>query len=61
VPVVRLNEFLPDTQAIGLGVVVGQTGWEQALENNKLAFVAGFVQRTVSQLLSRNPDAGAVR
>jgi hypothetical protein len=46
VPVVRLNEFLSDTQEIGLGVVVGSSGWEQALENNKQAFAAEFVQRT---------------
>ena len=45
VPIVRLNEFLPDTQAIGEGVVVGQTGWETVLENNKQAFTAEFVQR----------------
>lgn len=46
VPIVRLNEFLPDTQAIGLGVVVGQTGWEQTLTNNKAAFTSAFVQRS---------------
>jgi hypothetical protein len=46
VPIVRLNEFLPDTQAIGNGVIVGQTGWEQALENNKQAFASEFVQRS---------------
>jgi hypothetical protein len=45
VPVVRLNEFLPDTRQIGQGVVVGQPGWEQQLENNKQAFAAEFVQR----------------
>jgi uncharacterized repeat protein (TIGR01451 family) len=45
VPVVRLNEFLPDTQQIGKGVIVGQTGWETLLENNKVAFTAEFVQR----------------
>jgi hypothetical protein len=44
-PVVRLNEFLSDTQKIGLGVVVGQGNWEQILENNKQAFTAEFVQR----------------
>ena len=44
-PVVRFNEFLPDTQQIGHGVVVGQTGWEIALENNKQAFAAEFVNR----------------
>ena len=42
---VRFNEFLPDTQQIGKGVVVGQTGWEQQLENNKNAFGADFVAR----------------
>jgi CSLREA domain-containing protein len=46
VPVVRLNEFLFDTQEIGQGVVVGQTGWEQQLESNKQAFVTEFVQRS---------------
>jgi uncharacterized repeat protein (TIGR01451 family) len=46
VPIVRLNEFLPDTQQIGQGVVVNQTGWEQVLENNKRAFIAEFVQRS---------------
>jgi hypothetical protein len=45
VPIVRLNEFLPDTQQIGQGVVVGQGNWEQVLENNKQAFTAEFVQR----------------
>jgi hypothetical protein len=42
---VRFNEFLPDTQQIGLGVVVGQDGWQQVLENNKNLFVADFVGR----------------
>ncbi len=42
---VRFGEFLPDTQQIGRGVVVGQTGWEQVLENNKEAFAADFVAR----------------
>ena len=46
VPVVRLNEFLSDTQEIGQGVVVGQGNWQQALENNKQAFTAEFVQRS---------------
>ncbi len=46
VPVVRFNEFLPDTQEIGRGVVVGQPGWEQVLESNKQAYVNSFVQRT---------------
>jgi hypothetical protein len=46
VPIVRFNEFLSDTQKIGLGVVVGANGWEQTLENNKQAFASEFVQRT---------------
>jgi len=45
VPIVRYTEFLPDTQQIGRGVVVGQTGWETVLENNKQSFTAQFVQR----------------
>jgi len=46
VPVVRLNEFLSDTQRIGQGVVVGQPNWDQSLENNKQSFTSEFVQRT---------------
>ncbi|MEP6569512.1 MAG: hypothetical protein ABJC10_07030 [Acidobacteriota bacterium] len=38
-----LSDFLPDTQGIGQGVVVGQTGWEQKLENNKAAYFNSFV------------------
>src|SRR5207253_1886849 len=45
VPIVRYSEFLLDTQKIGQGVVVGQTGWEIVLENNKQAFTQDFVQR----------------
>lgn len=45
VPMVRFNEFLPDTQKIGEGVVVLQPGWEQKLEDNKQAFFLEFVQR----------------
>src|SRR5207253_4990017 len=36
----------PDTQRIGHGVVIGQTGWEQVLENNKQNFATRFVQRS---------------
>ena len=42
----RLDEFLPDTQQIGKGVIVGQTNWEQKLENNKVAFELDFVSRS---------------
>jgi hypothetical protein len=45
VPVVRFGEFLPDTQQIGAGVVVGQNGWEAVLERNKVAFCDQFVTR----------------
>jgi subtilisin family serine protease len=45
VPVIRLNEFLPDTQRIGQGVIVGQGNWEQQLETNKQAFMLEFVGR----------------
>jgi hypothetical protein len=42
---IRFNEFLPDTQEIGHGVIVGQAGWETLLENNKQAFSEEFVNR----------------
>lgn len=44
VPVIRLNEFLTDTQEISRGVVVGSALWQVVLENNKQAFVKAFVQ-----------------
>jgi hypothetical protein len=45
VPIVRLLEFLPDTQEIGENLVVGQLGWQAVLEGNKQALIADFVQR----------------
>jgi len=42
----RFSEFLPDTRQIGQGVVVGQTGWEATLENNKRVFMEAFVRRS---------------
>jgi hypothetical protein len=45
VPVVRMNEFFPDTQRLGLNVVVGTAGWPDRLENNKTAFAQEFVSR----------------
>ena len=45
VPIVRLDEFLPDTQQIGKGVIIGQLGAPELLENNKQAFIAEFVLR----------------
>jgi hypothetical protein len=44
VPVVRFAEFLRDTQRIGRGVIVLQSGWEQLLESNKQAYALEFVQ-----------------
>jgi hypothetical protein len=46
VPIIRLNEFLPDTQRIGQGVVVGQGNWQQQIDDNKTAFAEEFVQRS---------------
>jgi hypothetical protein len=45
VPVVRLDEFLADTQRTGRDVIVGQGNWQQQLEDNKQAFALEFVQR----------------
>ena len=53
VPVIRLNQFLPDTQRIGQGVVVNVGNWQQQLDANKAAFAEEFVQRPT--FLSRYP------
>lgn len=45
-PIVRLSEFLPDTQQIGAGVVVNTPGWEAVLAANKQLFFSQFVERT---------------
>jgi hypothetical protein len=45
VPVIRLNEFLEDTQAIGQGVIVNQGNWQQQLDANKGVYFSEFVQR----------------
>jgi len=45
VPFVRLNQFLPDTQRIGQGVVVNVGNWRPQLDDNKNAFTEEFVQR----------------
>ena len=42
---VRFNGFLPDTQQIGQGVVVGVGDWTLKLEDNKKAFAAAFGAR----------------
>jgi thermolysin len=46
VPTVHFSDFLPDTRQISQNVIVGQTGWETQLENNKQAFANAFVQRS---------------
>jgi CSLREA domain-containing protein len=46
VPVIRLDEFLPDTQRIGQGLVVGQGAWQAQLEANKVAYFQEFVTRS---------------
>jgi hypothetical protein len=44
VPIVRRQEFIPDTQRIGLGVIVGgDPSWPQVLEANKVAYAQEFV------------------
>jgi hypothetical protein len=45
VPVIRLNEFLPDTQRIGQDVIVNQGPWEAQLAANKQAYALEFVLR----------------
>ncbi|MBA3513057.1 MAG: pre-peptidase C-terminal domain-containing protein [Pyrinomonadaceae bacterium] len=52
---VRRAEFIPDTRTIGSGVVVGQAGWEQVLENNKQSFVGNFVNLT--RFANANPTS----
>jgi hypothetical protein len=45
VPVIRLEEFLPDTLRIGQGIIVGQGNWQAQIEANKQAFALEFVTR----------------
>jgi hypothetical protein len=45
VPIIRLREFLHDTQEIEQGVIVNQSGWQEQLENRKQAFAREFVSR----------------
>ncbi|PYS69024.1 MAG: hypothetical protein DMF69_18265 [Acidobacteria bacterium] len=46
---IRRAEFLPDTKTIANGIVVGDPGWENALNANKNAFALAFVQRAAFQ------------
>ena len=41
----RMEDFLVDQRRIGNGVVVGQPGWDQLLEQNKVAFSQEWVNR----------------
>jgi hypothetical protein len=50
---VRFQQFFPDTQEIGRGVVVNVGNWQQQLEANKQAFALRFVQRP--EFLARYP------
>lgn len=42
---IRRETFMPDMRSISNGLIVGRIGWEQLLENNKVAFTQAFVQR----------------
>ena len=55
VPVIRLSEFLTDSQSIAHNVIVGQPGWPQQLESNKVAFTQDFVTR--SRFTTKYPTA----
>jgi len=43
---VRYEDFMPDTQKIGEGLVVNSPGWEQKLAANRHAFLLDFVSRS---------------
>lgn len=43
---ITIREFLPDTQRIGQGVVVGIGNWQAQLEANKNSFASEFVSRS---------------
>jgi hypothetical protein len=46
---VRREDFMPDTRTIGNGIVVGEQGWQDELNNNQNAFMLAFVQRPAFQ------------
>jgi uncharacterized repeat protein (TIGR01451 family) len=52
VPLTR-EQFVPDLQQIGQGVVVGQGNWQALLETNKRNYLDQFVQR--SEFVTRYP------
>ncbi|HEY0171895.1 MAG TPA: Calx-beta domain-containing protein [Pyrinomonadaceae bacterium] len=55
VPIVRLGEFLIDTQQIGQGVQVNVGNWQQQIAANKQAYALDFVQR--QRFLTAFPEA----
>ncbi len=52
VPLTR-QQFMPDLQQIGQGVIVGQGDWQTKLANNKRDYVDQFVQR--AEFIARYP------
>ncbi len=72
VPVIRLNEFRPDSRRIGEDVVVNVGDWRAKLEANKNAYMVEFVDRprfltvfpsslTAAQFVDKlNQNAGSV-
>ncbi len=41
----RMEDFFVDQKKVGAGLIVGQTGWEQVLDQNKSNFAAEWVNR----------------
>jgi hypothetical protein len=41
----RYAEFMPDTQVMAAGIVVGDNDWSERLAANKRAFINGWVER----------------
>jgi phosphotransferase system IIB component len=54
-PIVRLNEFLADSQLVAKDLIVGVPGWPTVLENNKVAYTQAFVVR--SRFLTAHPTS----
>jgi hypothetical protein len=52
-------QFMPDTRAVGQGVVVGTEGWEAKLAANKEAFINAFVNRATFVGVYGNLDNNA--
>ena len=50
-----MNELLPDTQQIGVGVIVGCCGWDQQLEQNRQNFLVQYMFR--SRFDNTNPTS----